>query len=245
MRRFYTWADDLVAVSRGVAEDLASVKGVPAGLIYVIYNPVVGPEFWRRAAEPLADTTFAADARPAILAVGRLDYQKNFPTLLRAMAIVRRTTNARLVFLGDGEERGNLVALARHLDLDSSVSFLGDVSNPLPYMKWAASLALSSVVEALPIVLIEALAVGLPIVATVCTTGPREILCDGDDGALVPVGDSAALAEALMRVLQRASASGHSREALTRFGHDHVIDKYLAVLRVTNCTQHHDYLQAG
>jgi glycosyltransferase involved in cell wall biosynthesis len=78
----------------------------------------------------------------------------------------------------------------------------GDVPNPLPYMKWAAVLALSSVMEALPTVLIEALAVGLPIVATDCPTGPREILCDGTYGTLVPVGDGAALAEALMRVLQ-------------------------------------------
>ena len=104
VRRFYPWADDLVAVSQGAAKDLASVMRVPAGLIHVIYNPIVGSEFWRRAAEPLADTTFAADPRPAILAVGHLHYHKDFPTLLRAMAIVRHTTNARLVFLGDGED---------------------------------------------------------------------------------------------------------------------------------------------
>src|ERR1035438_8180676 len=186
-----------------MAEDLASVMGVPVGLIHVIYHPVVDTEFWRRAAEPLADKTFAADPRPVILAVGRLHYHKDFPTLLRAMAIVRRTTNARLVFLGDGEERGNLVALVRQLYLESCVSFLGDVPNPLPYMKRAAALALSSVEEALPTVLIESLAVGLPVVATDCPSGPREILRDGAYGTLVPVGDSAALAEALLRVLQR------------------------------------------
>jgi len=244
VRQFYPWADDLVAVSQGTAEDLALLMGVPVGLIHVIYNPILGPEFWRRAAEPLADKTFAADPRPVILAVGRLHYHKDYPTLLRAMAIVRRTTNARLVFLGDGEERGNLVALARHLDIDSSVSFLGDVSNPLPYMKWATSLALSSVVEALPTVLIEALAVGLPIVATDCPTGPREILCDGAYGTLVPVGDSAALAEALMRVLGWPHRTAIPDEALARFRYDHVIGKYLGMLGVTDSTQHPAYLQA-
>ena len=245
VRQFYPWADDLVAVSQGTAEDLALLMGVPVGLIHVIYNPILGPEFWRRAAEPLADKTFAADPRPVILAVGRLHYHKDYPTLLRAMAIVRRTTNARLVFLGDGEERGNLVALARHLDIDSSVSFLGDVSNPLPYMKWAASLALSSVVEALPTVLIEALAVGLPIVATDCPAGPREILCDGTYGTLVPVGDSAALAEALLRVLGWPHRIASPDEAIARFRYDHVIGKYLAMLGVTDSTQHPAYLQAG
>jgi glycosyltransferase involved in cell wall biosynthesis len=238
VRRYYPWADELVAVSQGAAEDLASLMGIPADLIHVIYNPIVGPEFWRRAAEPLADKTFAADPRPVILAVGRLHYHKDYPTLLQAVAIVRRTTNARLVFLGDGEERGNLVALARQLDVDSCVSFLGDVPNPLPYMKGAASLALSSVVEALPTVLIEALAVGLPIVATDCPTGPREILRDGAYGTLVPVGDSAALAEALLRVLQRPCPPSIPCEALARFGHDHVIGKYLAMLGVAGATRH-------
>ena len=99
VKRFYPWADDLVAVSQGAAEDLAMLLRVPADVVHVIYNPIIGPEFERRAAEPLADETFAADQRPVILAVGRLHYHKDCPTLLRAMAIVRRTTNSRLVFL--------------------------------------------------------------------------------------------------------------------------------------------------
>ncbi|MGA7766831.1 MAG: glycosyltransferase [Candidatus Sulfotelmatobacter sp.] len=245
VRRFYPWADELVAVSQGAAEDLAMLLGVPPNRIHVIYNPIIGPEFWRRAAEPLADRAFAADPRPVILAVGRLHYHKDYPTLLQAMAIMRRATNARLVFLGDGEERGNLVALARQLNVDSCVSFLGDVPNPLPYMKGSAALALSSIVEALPTVLIEALAVGLSIVATDCPTGPREILCDGAHGTLVPVGDSAALAEALARVLQQPRRPSIPDEALARFRHDHVISKYLSILEVNGNTQHPSSLQAG
>jgi glycosyltransferase involved in cell wall biosynthesis len=245
VRRFYPWAEELVAVSQGAAEDLALLLGIPADVVHVIHNPIVGPEFWRRAAEPLADKTFAADPRPVILAVGRMHYHKDYPTLLQAIAIVRRTTNARLVFLGDGEERGNLVALVRQLDLESCVSFLGDVPNPLPYMKRAAALALSSVEEALPTVLIESLAVGLPVVATDCPSGPREILRDGAYGTLVPVGDSAALAEALLRVLQHPRRPSIPDEALAPFRHDHVIGKYLAILGVNGNTQHPSSLQAG
>lgn len=230
VRCFYPGADELVAVSEGAGSDLASLLGVPAKQVHVIYNPIVGPELWKRAAEPLADTAFSADPRPAILAVGRLHYHKDYSTLVRAMAIVRRTTNARLVFLGDGEERAMLVSLAQQLHLESCVSFLGEVANPLPYMKRASVLGLSSIVEALPTVLIEALAVGLPIVATDCPTGPREVLRDGAYGSLVPVGDSAALAEALLRVLGQSQRSSVPEEALLRFQHDHVIRKYLAIL---------------
>ncbi len=230
VRRFYSWADELVAVSQGAGSDLASLLGVPAEQVHVIYNPIVGPELWKRAAEPLADTAFSADPRPCVLAVGRLHYHKDYSTLLRAMAILRQTTNARLVFLGDGGERARLVSLVQQLHLESCVSFLGEVANPLPYMKRASVLGLSSIVEALPTVLIEALAVGLPVVATDCPTGPREILRDGAYGSLVPVGDSAALAEALLRVLGQSQRPSVPEEALLRFQHDHVIRKYLAIL---------------
>ena len=245
VRRFYPWADDLIAVSQGAANDLASVTGLPANRVHVIYNPVVGPELWKRAAEPLEDEAFIADSRPAILAVGRLHYHKDYPTLLRAMAIVCRTVNARLVFLGDGEERANLSSLAQELGLESCVSFLGDVANPLPYMKRAAVLALSSIVEALPTVLIEALAVGLPIVATDCPTGPREILCDGAYGTLLPVRDSVAMAQALLHVLRQSERPAVSEEALARFSFDNAMAKYLAILGVAASTRPPSYSHAG
>lgn len=231
--RFYPWADDLVAVSKGAAEDLSKLLGVSGDRIHVIYNPILGSEFWKRADEPLRDPTFAAIPSPVILAVGRLHYQKDYPTLLRAMAMVLQRTNARLVFLGDGEERQNLAALAQQLNIDSSVSFLGNVSNPLPYMKRAKLLASSSAWEALPTVLIEALAMGLPIVATDCPTGPREILCGGAYGKLVPVGDSAALAESLIHGLQTIDRPAVPEEALDRFQFDHVIEQYLQRMDIT------------
>ena len=117
------------------------------------------------------------------------------------------------------------------------LSFLEDVPNPLPYMKHAATLALSSVVEALPTVLIEALAMGLPIVATDCPTGLREILCDGAYGTLVPVGDSAALSDALLRVLRSGRRAPIPEEALARFWYDHIVGKYLALLGIRNSTE--------
>lgn len=240
IRRFYPWADDLVAVSQGAAKDLAAMLGGGAPRIHVIYNPIIGPEFWERAADTLSDARFLEDSRPTILAVGRLHYHKDYPTLLQAFEIVRRTADARLVFLGDGEEKVRLEALTRQLGVGAGVSFLGNVSNPLPYMKQAAVLALSSTVESLGNVLIEAMAVGLPIVATDCPTGPREILGNGMYGTLVPVGDSSALAEALLSVLRAESRPVIPKEAFIRFTVDYVINRYLAVLGLQNNCQTQD-----
>jgi glycosyltransferase involved in cell wall biosynthesis len=233
VRRFYPWADELIAVSQGSAGDLKRTLANPNREIQVIYNPIVGPEFWQRAAVPLSDSRIEADSRPMVIAVGRLHYHKDYPTLLRAFSILRHSTDARLVFLGDGEERTALETLTHDLGLKSSVSFLGNITNPLPYMKVAKVLALSSVVEALPTVLIEALAMNLPIVATDCPTGPREILCDGAYGALVPVGDSERMAESLFGVLRAVNAPVIPQRALERFQQDRVIEQYLAVAGVS------------
>lgn len=232
VRRFYPWADKLVAVSEGAARDLAQTMGNRASRIHVIYNPIIGPDFWRRATEPLVDARIDVDTKPLVLAVGRLHYLKDYPTLLRAFSILRRAFDARLVFLGDGEERATLQGLTRDLGLSESVSFLGTVTNPLPYMKKANVLALSSVVEALPTVLIEALAMNLPVVATDCPTGPREILCDGAYGTLVPVGDSEAMAQSILEVLRVPAVPKLPDTALDRFQFDRVIEQYLAIVGV-------------
>jgi glycosyltransferase involved in cell wall biosynthesis len=104
---------------------------------------------------------------------------------------------------------------------------------------------LSSVEEALPTVLIEALAVGLPIVATDCPSGPREILRDGAYGTLVTVGDSAALAEGLLRVLKQPLRPSIPDEALAPFQHDHVVREYLSILGLNGDTRNPSYSQAG
>lgn len=232
VRSVYPGADELVAVSQGAAQDLADTLGSNGRRVRVIYNPVISREFWRQAEEPLNDPRLGGGRKPVILAVGRLHYHKDYPTLLRAFAILRRRLDAQLVILGDGEERMRLEALARELQVETAVSFLGDVRNPLPYMKYAEVLALSSMVEALPTVLIEALAMNLPVVATDCPSGPREILRDGAYGTLVPVGDSSRLADAIGDVLSGQLVSVNPQEALERFQQDRVIEEYLAVMGI-------------
>ncbi len=231
VRTFYPWADAVVAVSQGSASDLAAVMRIPKRQqVRVIYNPIIGADFWKRAAEPLLDEAFLSDPRPVVLAVGRLHYQKDYPTLLRAFSRLREVLEARLLFLGDGDDRNALQDLATSLGLQDSVTFKGNVANPLPYMKHSAVLASSSIFEALPTVLIEALAMGLPIVATDAPTGPAEILGNGAYGTLVPVRDAPALAKALCKLIQEGSGRTNHKKALDRFRSERAIQSYLHIL---------------
>lgn len=200
----YGMADGIIAVSNGVAKDLAESAGIPADRIRTIYNPVISPEILVKAQEPVAHPWFTPESPPVILGVGRLAAQKDFANLITAFALVRQQQAARLMILGDGYLRSQLQALVQQLGLEEDVAMPGFVENPYAYIAKAAVFALSSAWEGLPTVMIESLALGTPIVATNCPSGASEILDQGKYGELVPVGDSQALAQGILRVL-----SGH------------------------------------
>ncbi|MBW4417627.1 MAG: glycosyltransferase [Myxacorys californica WJT36-NPBG1] len=200
-RLFYPWAEGIVAVSQGVANDLANVIGIDINQIKVIYNPVVLPELLTLAKLPVDHPWFDDGQPPVILGVGRLYPQKDFSTLIRAFAQVRRIRPARLMILGDGPERDRLQNLIAELGLTDDVVLPGFVQNPYAYMANSAAFVLSSAWEGLGNVLIEAMAIGTPVISTNCESGPAEILANGRYGSLVPVGDSDAIAEAIVEVL--------------------------------------------
>ena len=200
--QLYRRADGVVAPSRGVADNLCERLNLPPEQVTVIYSPVISPELLRKGNMPLAHRWFGADAAaPVILSAGRLTRQKNFASLVRAFAQVRRQRPAKLLILGEGEERQRLTELVSELNLQDDVALPGFVDNPFPYMKYAAVFVLSSLWEGLPNVLIQALALGAPVVATDCRSGPAEILEGGKYGPLVPVDDDERLAEAIVNVL--------------------------------------------
>ncbi|MDY0392056.1 MAG: glycosyltransferase [Candidatus Bipolaricaulis sp.] len=231
MRLFYGWADAVVANSQGSAEELTRLVGVLPHKVKVIYNPVVRPDLFAKAAESLDDPWFSEGEPAVVLGVGRLTEQKDFPTLIRAFALVRRHWPVRLMILGEGEVRPQLEALVRELDLDNDVKIPGFVDNPYKYMKRAGVFALSSRWEGLPNALIEALALGTPVVATDCPSGPAEILEDGKWGRLVPVGDDAALAEAILATLAEPRRLQAAQQRMReRFGLEAVVEQYLDVL---------------
>jgi glycosyltransferase involved in cell wall biosynthesis len=172
---------------------------------------------------------FGPGQLPVILGAGRLTRQKAFPVLIRAFAEVRRRRAARLIILGEGEERPELEALVSELGLADDVALPGFRDDALACMASSAVFVLSSSWEGLPTVLIEALAAGTRVVSTDCPSGPREILQEGRLGALVPVGDAPALAKAIVEVLERPAVSPPA-EALAPFTRDAAVDCYIRLI---------------
>lgn len=229
IKRFYPRADGLVAVSHGVAEDLSRIAGLPRGRIRVIYNPIITPELKAKAQAPLDHPWFVHGQPPVIMSVGRLTRQKDFPSLIKAFALVRKNRRVRLLILGEGEERQALEALVAKVGIGNDVSLPGFVINPYPYMARASLFVLSSRWEGLPGVLIEALYCGTPIVSTDCPSGPREILADGRYGQLVPVGDVDALVQGIENCLA-GNTLRPPKESWSPFELDIVVDQYIQIL---------------
>lgn len=229
IRWFYPWADAVVAVSQGVADDLVKTTWLPRELITVIYNPIVTPELLEKAKENVVHPWFKPGQPPVILSAGRLTKQKDFPTLIRAFALVRAKHPARLMILGEGEERPKLEALVRELGLEDDVSMPGFVDNPYAYMARAAVFVLSSAWEGFGNVLVEAMAVGTPVVSTDCPSGPAEILEGGKWGKLVPVGDVEGLAGAITEQISSPIGLGIAA-ACDRFMLEKIVEQYGEIL---------------
>ena len=232
-RALYPHADRIHAVSHGVAQDLGRVACLCQDRIQVIYNPIVAETLFRQAEEPLEHPWFAPGAPPVVLGVGRLVPEKAFSVLLDAFRIVREMdVDARLVILGEGPERKQLESKAEALGLANHVLFPGFVANPFQWMRRAGVLVLSSMYEGFGNVVVEAMALGTPVVSTDCPGGPREILEGGRWGELVPVGDSRVMAEAIVRTLTHRAASrleGARRRAM-EFSVENIVDQYLQSL---------------
>jgi glycosyltransferase involved in cell wall biosynthesis len=229
LRTFYPLAASVVAVSQDAADDLARTSGLPRDRVRVVYNPVITRPIMAMARQAPDHPWFAPGQPPVVLGVGRFTAAKDFPTLIRAFAEVRRRRAGRLIILGEGEQRPALEALVSKLGLVEDVELPGFRQNALAYMAGSAVFVLSSAWEGLPTVLIEALAAGTRVVSTDCHSGPREILKGGRLGTLVPVGDATALAGAIINALDRP-VEPVAPEALAPFTMDVAVDQYLSLI---------------
>jgi glycosyltransferase involved in cell wall biosynthesis len=176
----------------------------------------------------------AASRAPVIVACGRMVPLKDYPTLLRAFAAVRKARPARLVILGDGPERPALEELTRTLGISDEVWFVGFDKNPFRYFARAAVLLHASRAEGMPGAQIQAMATGLPVVATDCEFGPREVIRDGETGFLCPVGDVSVLAARVLTLLhdeaKRARMGAAARRSVARFEAGAAMRSYEAAL---------------
>ena len=188
-RALYPRADVVTAVSEGVAADLARVLALDPERIRVVYNPMVGGDVAALADAPVDHPWFAGPV-PVLLAVGRLVAIKDYPTLLAAFAALRRqvASSARRARRRAALRASIAGARDTRLGVGDDVALLGYDRNPYRYMRRAAVVVQSSRAEGLPGTLIQSMACGTPVVATDCDHGPREVVRDGVDGYLVPVG---------------------------------------------------------
>lgn len=201
--RQFNRADAIVACSDGASAAFADIVPQGATKLSTIRNgsPIIRVQ--AQALEPVEPQHEALFDRPVVVNVGRLSPEKGHDILIRAHALLREQgVDHRLMIVGEGDLRGNLLALAEELAVSDTVHLLGFQDNPYRYVARATVFALSSRIEGFPLVLVEAMACGTPIVASDCPSGPREVLEDGAYGPLVPVENPAALAEALGAVLR-------------------------------------------
>jgi len=230
MRCAFRRADGVVTVSEGAADDLARIAHLPRSRVAAIYNPIVGGAKPAVAEEVPESLDWATGSHRKILAVGTLKTIKDYATLLRAFAILRRSVDAKLLILGEGDERVSLEALIGDLGIGADVTLPGFVNSTEAYYRKADLHVLSSVGEGLPTVIVEALEQGIPVVSTDCPSGPREILDHGRYGALVPVGDAEALARAMQDSLGREHDKASLKARAADFSVTKAADAYLDLL---------------
>jgi glycosyltransferase involved in cell wall biosynthesis len=227
----YRLAQHVAAVSAGAADDIAALAMLPKQRMRVLYNPIPQRPLPSAVDTASAEANWACGKGQRLLAVGTFKSQKNHSLLLRAFAEMAQPS-ARLMLLGKGQDEQMLRDLSTALSIQDRVIFAGFHADPTPFYATADLFVLSSDYEGFGNVIVEALSFGLPVVSTDCPSGPAEILENGRWGRLVPVGDCAALAQAMAQALSEPV----DRDALKRRAQDFdpaiSAKKYLELLAI-------------
>ncbi|MGB5494719.1 MAG: glycosyltransferase [Sedimenticolaceae bacterium] len=230
MRYLYGAADSILMPSIGAADDFAALSGIARERIQVVPSPVISQDLYALASAPVDHPWLIEKESPVILSIGELCGRKDFETLIRAFALLRQATPARLIILGRGKRHDRLLVLARRLGVAESVDLPGFDANPYRFIAHADLFALTSRWEGMPVVLIEALALGRQIVSTDCPSGPRELLADGRLGRLVPVGDHRQFAQAMQQALGEQPPLEAMQHAASAYTVEASTDAYLAAM---------------
>lgn len=230
MRFLYPLADKIIAVSQEMARELVFKLGLKGDKVKSIPNPVNIEMIHERANEKLTHDWLSNGQQPLLVAVGRLEAQKDYLTLIEAFAKLRSKKNVRLVILGEGRQREILEQKIRECQVSDVIELPGFSENPYAWMKSCDLFVMSSLMEGFPVVMVEAMACGARIVSTNCPTGPAEILENGRWGRLVPVSDANALANAMLEALEDLG-SPNVRKRAEQFQTEKITDQYLSILR--------------
>jgi glycosyltransferase involved in cell wall biosynthesis len=214
IRLLYARARLIVSNSYAASDDLQKELGIPQSRLAVIHNSVDLARIQRLALEEPGHPWLAPLRKSLILSVGSLTPRKDYPTILRALSIVRASRECKLIVLGEGSERKKLERLARELAIEDAVQFLGFDPNPFRWMSRARMLVSASLAEGCPNVIQQALACGTQVVATDCPGGSKEILEGGKWGRLVPIRDPRAMAEAIEQTFDDRNPPNGSQRAI-------------------------------
>jgi glycosyltransferase involved in cell wall biosynthesis len=229
-RLLFPKADVVICVSNGVAEDAQQYFNLPSEKVRIIYNPVDIDKVRSKSKEKIGDRFIFDEANTYfIIGVGRLTPRKDFSTLIRAFNIAHHQVPSKLIIFGEGEQRQELEELVQNLGLIDQVILPGYVPNPYIYMAHSDVLVVSSVEEGFGLVIIEALAVGCPVVSTNCPGGTMELLDNGEYGEIVPMGDEISMASAIIKTID-ASPKPVDEVWLTQFSHIKIIQEYIRII---------------
>jgi len=220
--------DVLTCVSRDMVAEYEAIFG--GGRYEPVYNIIVDLDSEQRMAEPVDDTWLTARDVPMIVTAGTLTKRKGLDILIDAVALVAQVRPVRLGILGEGYQRPNLQSKIDALGMAESIRLIGFVENPTKYFASSDVFVLASYAEGLPNALVEALAAGCTVVSTDCPTGPAEVVQGGKFGYLVPMGDSPAMAAAILAALERPIKHELMQEAIAPFREEAVIARYQELL---------------
>lgn len=220
----YNKCDRVVAVSDGVKDSLVDI-GVSANNIKTIHNPVMNTNDIDKSWDPPSHDWFSEN-RTVIISIGRLQKQKNHELLIKSFSRLNNRMDCKLLIIGDGPLKSDLVKLSNSLGIQDDVEILDYVDRVYPYMAHASAFVLSSNYEGFGNVLVEALACGCPVISTDCPHGPSEILCDGEFGELVPPRNEEALFEGLLATLRTGQNQSHLKYRAKNFTVSHVTSQY-------------------
>jgi len=248
IKRFYRYANAIVAISKGVAYDISTLTKIKPNKVFTIYNPKPIKTITKLAEDKSGLQWLDEKTLPVVLSVGRLREQKDLRTLIKAFSVVIKKIPARLVLVGSGMEQKRLEKFVEELGIKEFVDFSGYIKNPYAFMFRADVFVTTSLWEGLSNSLIEAMVCGVPIIATDCNSGPRETLAPNTDplyrmskgveyakyGVLVPIGSVDCVVKALEKMLEdkdmRDKYKIASLERAQDFDSDEIIDEYESVI---------------
>ena len=225
-KNVYRLADIVVAVSEGLAREaretyrLTHVKAIHNG---------IDIECVRRKSDVGPPHEYFRENSPVLVSVGRLSPQKGYKHLLKAFSIVSETTEARLLIVGDGEIRNELIRIAKTLDIYDKIAMVGEKVS-YAYIKHGDIFISASLHEGMPNVILESMALGTPVIATDCDHGPAELIENGKSGLLVPVADPVKMASAIRRLIEdrnfAASLAVEAEKRVHYFTQEKMISNY-------------------